>query len=92
MSALIWHRAAPGISRAWAPQLRPNDTMPPYYEIELAPNAVHRAARKVFLVQCRACGGDRQPICSEINLAIAKINAQADYDIRIAQQTAKGTS
>lgn len=83
---LNWHRAGPGVSRAWAPALNPEAVMPPYYETELAGNTAHRAARNVFLVQCKTCGGDRQQICSEINLAVAKASAQADYDKRVRQQ------
>ena len=90
IDTLEWHRAgtAPDgcwISRAWAPALNPEATMPPYYEIRQIQR--NQAARSIRLVECRTCGGNATELWPEDTLAAAKWAAQADYRQRIKQQT-----
>lgn len=85
MNVLNWHRAGPGISRAWAPALNPDAVMPPYYEIELI--VPSRSYYRINLVQCKTCGGHRELIDAVKSSSTAKTRVQADYDKRIAQQS-----
>lgn len=87
---LEWHRAGTNaagsfVVRAWAPKLNPGDTFPPYYEIE--PVQRNQSVRRTALVQCKSCGGERTTLPASDNLAIAKVDAQRDYDKRLSEQS-----
>jgi hypothetical protein len=87
---LRWHRGIENSTggtetRAWATELDPSATMPPYYRIAQIQRS--QPVRMVELINCVTCGGDRIEVCVESNLAAAKIAARNDYDERLAQQS-----
>jgi hypothetical protein len=89
---LIWHREyRPGGRKrvvtgvkAWATDLDPEASLPPYYRIERV--SENQSLRRVLLINCRVCGGDRVKIDLADDLKAAKGVAQADYDKRLAEQ------
>lgn len=89
MSAkLRWHRDVNnpmGVWKAWAVEIEPNESMPPYYVIRTLHKG--RPERKVLLFWCRSCTGG--PRCIDLgetgDFLGAKILAQDDYTKRIAE-------
>lgn len=87
---LHWGSVGDGNWRAWAPDLYPDDKMPPYYRLTKV--VANKVWRRIDLYRPRGePGAQHVEIGSANTLSEAKLKAQEDYEQRQVHEHLKQT-